>query len=245
MKEILDEFRGSMAGILGAFVIDETGAVVAESMPDIMKGASSKVSRAVKHVVDVIKATKPLERITVDGENGKFILMNANGRILVVLTQKDVNLALFKLMGNMAAVKIKEAKAVPAAAAKAKGALSAGEIGAICSAYDDIFSTVARRLANVIGPKAASLFESGTTAVRRAHAGVYIDVKFDPTGKPNMLKIKENAASSSKAELLLSLEELAASMVEVVRANAGSTMAEKARDEVEKLREKYRDIITP
>lgn len=243
MKDTLDELRGSMSGILGAFVIDETGAVAAESMPDIMKGASSKVSRAIKHVIDVIKATKTLDRITVDGENGKFILMTADGRVLVVLTQKEINLALFKLMSNMAAVKIKEAKAV--AAAKPKGALSRNEIEAVCSAYDEIFSTIARRLANVIGPKAASLFETGTTGTRRTHSGIYIDVKFDTAGKPDLKRIKENAASVSRAELLLGLEELASSMIEIVKANAGSTMADKARDEADKLREKYHGIIAP
>jgi len=242
MKDILDELRGSMPGILGAFVIDEGGAVAADSMPDIMKGTPLKVGKPIKHVVDVIKATKTLEKLTVDGENGKLILMTANGRVLVVLAQKEVNIALFKLMSNMAVAKIKEAKAV---AAKPKGALSVSEVEAICNAYDEMFGAVARRLANFIGPKAASLFESGTANTRRAHSNVFIDVRFDASGKPDIKRTKENAVSVSKAELLLSLEELVSGMIEVVRVNTGQPLAEKAKEEVSKLHEKYRNIITP
>lgn len=238
MKEILDEFKQGMSGIIGAFVIDSNGNVVASNMPEIMEDACKKVGKTIKNVVDVIRATKSFDRISVEAENGKFFIMNANGKVLVALTEKNINPALFKLMSNMAIVKVKEAKI------EEKKELSEADVESICNVYDEIFSAIAKRLANVIGPKAASFFEKGTADVRRNRAKLFFDVKFAADGKPDIAKIKENAKGLSKNELVSGLNELGEAMISVVSANAGKVMAEKAKSDFESLKSKYRAILS-
>ena len=238
MKEILDEFKQSMSGIIGAFVIDSKGNVVASNMPEIMEDACKKVGKTIKNVVDVIRATKSFDRISIEAENGKFFIMNADGKVLVALTEKNINPALFKLMSNMAIVKVKEAKI------EEKKELSDADLESIRNVYDEIFSAIAKRLANIIGPKAAALFEKGTADVRKTHAKLFFDVKFAADGKPDIAKIKENAKGLSKNDLVSGLNELAEAMISIVSANAGKGMAEKARNDFESLKNKYRAILS-
>lgn len=238
MKEILDEFKQSMSGIIGAFILDNNGNVIASSMPEIMEDACKKVGKTIKNVVDVIRATKSFERMSIEAENGKFFIMHADGKVLVALTEKNINLALFKLMSNMAIVKVKETKI------EEKKEISQADIESISSVYDEIFAAIARRLANVIGPKAASLFETGTSDVRRKHSNLFFDVKFSSDGKPDMAKIKANVKNISKYEFISALDELADAMISTVSANAGKVMAEKAKNDAEALRSKYKAVLS-
>src|SRR3972149_4503868 len=91
MKDILVELKGSMGGIIGSFVIGGDGEVVAQDMPDLMAGSISKVSKTLHHVTNVIKATKSMDRLTVDSESAKLLSFPANDRLLVVIAEKNIN----------------------------------------------------------------------------------------------------------------------------------------------------------
>ncbi|RMF91322.1 MAG: hypothetical protein D6733_01520 [Methanobacteriota archaeon] len=234
MKEILEELKGSISGVIGSFVIGEKGEVAAKDVPEIMAGAVEKVSKTLHHVTNVIKASKAFEKMTVDSESATLIAIPANGRILVVVAEKTINLPLFKLMSNMAISKLKEAPAPEAEPEK-----PAFDAGRVCDVYDQLFGAAAKRLANIIGPKSAHHFAEGAAEVLKNNPDVFEGVTFHSTGKPDMMKIRENAKNiSDKDRLLDAFDELLLSMLDSVKKTAGAIQEQKAMDEIQRIRSK-------
>jgi predicted regulator of Ras-like GTPase activity (Roadblock/LC7/MglB family) len=234
MKDVLEELKGSISGVIGSFVIGEKGEVAGQDVPELMSGSIDKVSKTLHHVTNVITSTKPVDKMTIDSETAKLIILPANGRLLVVVAEKSINLPLFKLMSNMATSKIKEA---PAAEEKPKE--PEVDFGQICDVYDGLFGAAAKRLANIIGPKAATHFSEGAEEVIKKYPGVFGEVTFAKTGKPDIIKIRENTANvSNKDEFMDALDELLLSMLDSVKKTAGAIQEQKAMDEIQDIRSK-------
>ncbi len=234
MKEILLELRESMSGIVGSFVLNEEGEIVAEDVPELLGDPAIKVSKSLHHVTNVIKATRSVDKLTVDSENAKFISIPTGDNVLVVVAEKTINPPLFQLMSNMASVKLKKAK-TPAPAQKKDQAF--GE--ELVSFYDQLFSEAAKRLANIIGPKSATHFDEGSVAVRNSHAKLFSELSFGPDGKPDITVLRKNAENiKSKEDLTSGLEGLLESMLESVQRVAGQKQRERALEEIEKIRGK-------
>ena len=237
MKDILVELKGSMGGIIGSFVIGGDGEVVAQDMPDLMAGAISKVSKTLHHVTNVIKATKSMDRLTVDSETAKLLSFPANDRLLVVIAEKNINQPLFKLMSNMAVSKIREAKTPPAPKA------AAFDAGKVCDFYDPLYGAAAKRLANIIGPKCGVMFNEGAAGVKGRYQALFEGLHFGPNGKPDMLKIRENAKKmKTKDELLDALDELLLSMLDSVKKTAGAKQEQKAMDEIQQIKSTHGEV---
>lgn len=238
MKNILEELKGSMKGIIGSFVVDADGKIAAEDMPDLMSGKIDTVSMTLHHVTDVIKATRSFDKITVDSDSAKLIAIPANDRILVVAAEKNLNLPLFKLMSNMATSKLKDAPASPV-----KPKEPAFDSSKVCDVYDLLYGAVAKRLANIIGPKSAVHFREGADAVIKSYPGIYNGLGFASSGKPDMESIKAHAkAVSNKEELLDALDEMLLAMLDSVKKVAGAKQEQKAMDEVQQIKSQHFEI---
>jgi predicted regulator of Ras-like GTPase activity (Roadblock/LC7/MglB family) len=232
MKEVLQELKGSMNGIVGSFIISEEGEVEAMDVPEIMEEPISKVAKTLHHVSNVIKSTKTVDKLTVDSKDLSLISIPAEKRILVVVTEKNINRPLFKLISNMAITKVKKAPMTPKAPPL--------DTGKICDLYDRLFGAAAKRLANIIGPKSATHFEAGAEEIKKSYPDLLGGLKFGSTGKPDMIEIRENARKiSHKKEILEPFDKLLFSMLETVRNVAGSKQVEKANEEIEKIRDDY------
>jgi predicted regulator of Ras-like GTPase activity (Roadblock/LC7/MglB family) len=234
MKEILEELKGSMGGIIGSFIVSENGVVLAQDVPNLMTEPLNKVSKTLHHVTNVIKATRSVDRLTVDSENAKLISIPADSRILGVVTEKTVNQPLLKLMSNMAVSKIKEAQTIPAEPA---AKTSEFDVEKICDLYDKLFAVPSKRLSNLIGPKSAIHFKEGTEDVRKSLQGLFDGISFDNTGKPDIDKIKENAGNiTNKDEFNDALDEMLLSMLDVLKKIAGAKQEQRAMDEIQRIK---------
>ncbi len=232
MKEILEELKGSISGVIGSFVVGEKGEVLAKDVPSIMAGPVDKVSKTLRHVTDVIKSTKSVDKIIVDSDNAKLISIPVEGRIVGVIAEKNINQPLFKLMSNMAIAKIKEAPA-PEAAPKAPAFDSTG----VCDVYEKIFEAAAKRLTNIIGPKSALHFSEGAEQIRSSYPNLFKEIEFGRDGKPDMAVIRERARKFSEKDALIdALDELLLSMLDTVKKISGAKQEQKAMDEIQKIR---------
>lgn len=245
MKETLEELKESISGIVGSFVIDEKGGVAAQDVPELMAGSVSKVSKTLHHVINVIKATKPIENMIIDSDNAKVIVMSANGRMFVVIAEKSINLPLFKLMSNMAISKIKEApKPVTVKPSMPEvSAADTADIGNICSLYNQMFEVVAKKLTIIFGPGAAKMFDEKLKDAREKHPKLLENVGFEATGKPEISKLTLNASKVPKDELIEGLEAILGGMLEAVKSTAGVKVAEKALNETKKIKEDHKGEI--
>ncbi|RMF91321.1 MAG: hypothetical protein D6733_01515 [Methanobacteriota archaeon] len=242
MKDTLEELRGSMGGILGSFVIGGQGGVDAEDVPEIMGGALPRVSKTIYHVLEAIGATKKLEKMTVDSENGKLIVIPAGERILVVIAEKSINVPLLRLMSNMAVSKIKAAPAVeaPKAAEEKKEEAppaESAEAERILDVYGRMYEVTAKKITFILGPGAAKLFEERIEGVRGKHPALLKGVSVGGDGRPDMARLKENAKGLSRDELVAGLEDVLAAMVDAVGSTAGGKVAEKTLTEIAKIKE--------
>ena len=139
MKAILEELNMGLSGIIGSFVIDEEGVVAAQDVPELIEGQLKQVSKTLSHANKVIKATRSLDKMTVDSENASLISIPVEGKILVVIVDKNINQPLFKLMSNMAISKIRQAPVLlpPAHAPPSIQATRSSESGALIAVLDE------------------------------------------------------------------------------------------------------------
>ncbi len=242
MKATLQELNKSMGGIIGSFVISENGNVLASELPEIMSVSLTNVSSTLHHVVNVIKTNRTVEKITVDSDSAKVIATPVDGRILVVITEKGINLPLFKLMSNMAVSKLKGAPG-QAAAAEVEQTKVSVDPDKLCDIYGQMFKAAAANLAVMLGPAIANKFEAELKDKKLKYSALLGDVGFNGSGQPNLSKLKLNARNVSKDELLAGLDDLLASMMEVVTTTAGPKITERAQLEIYKIKEKYKDDL--
>jgi predicted regulator of Ras-like GTPase activity (Roadblock/LC7/MglB family) len=238
MKEILEELKGSMGGIVGSFVVTENGDVASQDVPELMEEPIIRVSRTMHHVIKVIKATRSVDKLTVDSENAQLISIPTNNRILAVIAEKNINQPLFKLMSNMAAAQIKDSptQSPPPKEPEFNGTK-------ICELYDELFGAAAKRLVNIIGPKSAVHFNEGAEEVLRSHPNMFNGIRFGPSGKPDIAMIKENCSKiTDKAELIRALDKLLYSMLETVKRVAGAKQEQKAMDEIQIIKSEYGEV---
>lgn len=238
MKEILEELKSSMNGIVGSLVVGNDGEVIAKDVPDLMEDQVFSVSKTLHHVTSVIKATRSVDKLTLDTVSVKLISLPSEDRTLTVITEKNVNLPLFNLMSDIAITKIKDAPVAPKAPKKPKF-----DAGRICDLYDQLYGAAANRLANIIGPKSATHFKEGAEAVKTKYPNFFNGMSFGSSGKPDMITIRSKAVSiPTKDELIKALDELLQSMLESVEKVAGPKQEQRAVDEIAQLKSEYGGI---
>jgi len=218
-------------------------------VPDIMSDGIGRVSSTLHHVTNVIKDSRSVESLTVDSESAKVIAKAVNGKLLVVIAEKNVNLPLFKLMSNMAVSKIKSAaECAPPPAQGAPGAapgVAAGTADAqqICELYGQMFKAAAGKLMMILGPKAGSMFDEKLAGSREKHQTLMEGVSIQSSGVPDTSKLCDNAANLPKDQLVNGLEDILASMIDVVKKTAGQRVGERTELEITKIKEDNKGLI--
>ncbi|MFV1917692.1 MAG: hypothetical protein ACC618_04410 [Patescibacteria group bacterium] len=257
MQAILEELKGSMGGIIGSFVIGEGGTVIAQDVPQIMSKELGKVSMTLYHGTKVIKESHPVDKLTIDSESTKLISVDMGNRLLVVIAEKNVNIAIFKLFSNMIISKLKEIPSkevkppvqekVKAAEdetpAKERPAAPDYDVEAVFTYYNTLFSKASSKLLLILGPGATKLFDKKLDQIPKKYQKIFTNVKFGSDGKLNLAKIKLNTRQVSKEELIAGLEEALSKMIEAVRETSGSKMGDKLLDEINKIKEENKENI--
>jgi predicted regulator of Ras-like GTPase activity (Roadblock/LC7/MglB family) len=234
MDETLEELKKIMKGVIGSFVIDEKGEVAGQDLPKIMADKSGKTSKLIHYVTSVMKASRPLDRIIIDSENVKIVTILFDRRIFVVFADKDINLPLLKLVANVTVSRLKGDTTTNQDEMK----MSVEEINDICIFYDMLFKVAANKLIEIFGSEAAQMFEDKTQTILSDHPKLLGELRFDSNGKPKIAKLKMNAVGLLKDELISGLEDLLVIMLETLKNTAGPNIADKAIDEIIKIKEK-------
>jgi predicted regulator of Ras-like GTPase activity (Roadblock/LC7/MglB family) len=237
MKATLEELKNIMNGIVGSFVINGNGDVVAQNLPDIMAEKASKISKLIFYTTGVMKSTTPFERIIMDSENVKIITIVFEGGVLVVLAEKEINLPLLKLVSKITVSRLRGDNY----AVKRKVAFD--EVNQICNIYDLLFGLAAKKLFEIFGSEAAEMFDDKLGDVREDHPKLLSNVSFGQDGKPKIAKIKMNASKLNKDEILSGLEDILVSMLETLKDTAGTNIADKAIDRIIKLKDERQGEI--
>ncbi|RMF89162.1 MAG: hypothetical protein D6733_06895 [Methanobacteriota archaeon] len=237
MKDVLDDLKDNLAGVVGYFVIDENRDVLVHDVPELMVEAVEKAAKRLHYVIDVLQSTKPFDRVIIDSENIKLIAIMAGKRILVVLAEKEVNLPLLKLLAKAVVPKIKEAPVEVRPMADHRPASGEFSVDKVLRLYDALYGIAAEKLTMFYGESAVAMFEECLEGIREKHPKVLGDVGFLKDGKPDMERLKAASGAVSGEELIGGLEELLLAMLEAVKANVGPSISDEAIDEIIKTRE--------
>ncbi len=241
IKRTLEELRKILNKVLGSFVIDKKGDLISQDLPDETTGNIDidYISKFIHQSLDVLSVTKPVERLTIDSENAKLTATAVDDKMLVVITEREVNVPLLKLLINRTIAKIKvesEKKEEPK-----KYSI---DVGNICDLYDKLFRVVANMMTKKAGEKSAALFNEGTKEVKERYPRLFGNLKFGSAGRPDMIEIRKNATKTSKKEeLTTALDEMLLSMLEVLEEKAGKKERQKALEQIQRLKGSHTGLL--
>ena len=110
MYDVLNELNKT-SGITGSMVVGKDGIVIAadleESLESETVGAlAASITTNIQKSLDRLEST-PLSQVTIEAEQGKLFFSDADIGILVVTTEKKVNIGLIRLEIKNAIGKLK------------------------------------------------------------------------------------------------------------------------------------------
>ncbi len=100
MYEVLSELNKT-TGVTGSMVVGNDGIVIAADLDTTFEGETmgalaASISSHIQKSLDRLE-TRPLQQVTIEAQNGKLFFTDAGLGILVVTTEKDVNIGLIRL----------------------------------------------------------------------------------------------------------------------------------------------------
>ena len=100
MYEVLSELNKT-SGVTGSMVVGNDGIVIAADLDTTFEGETigalaSSISAHIQKSLDRLES-RPLQQVTIEADNGKLFFTEAGVGILVVTTEKDVNIGLIRL----------------------------------------------------------------------------------------------------------------------------------------------------
>lgn len=100
MYEVLSELNKT-SGVTGSMVVGSDGIVIAADLDASFEGETvgalaASITSNIQKSLDRLE-TKPLRQVTIESESAKLFFTDAGLGILVVTTEKDVNVGLIRL----------------------------------------------------------------------------------------------------------------------------------------------------
>jgi predicted regulator of Ras-like GTPase activity (Roadblock/LC7/MglB family) len=100
MHQVLNELNKT-TGITGSMVVGNDGIVIASDLDATFEGETigalaASISANIQKSLDRLE-TRPLQQVTIEAQNAKLFFSDAGMGILVVTTEKDVNIGLIRL----------------------------------------------------------------------------------------------------------------------------------------------------
>ena len=110
MYQVLSELNKT-TGVTGSMVVDNDGIVIAADMAaglegDAVGALAASITSSIRKSLDRLE-TRPLTQVTIEAEDAKLFLSLAKIGLLVVTTEKDVNIGLVRLEIKNAVNKLK------------------------------------------------------------------------------------------------------------------------------------------
>jgi len=110
MYDVLNELNKT-TGITGSMVVGNDGIVIASDLDESFEGETigalaASITSNIQKSLDKLQTT-PLKQVTIEAEEGKLFFSDAGMGILVVTTEKMVNIGLIRLEIKNAINKLK------------------------------------------------------------------------------------------------------------------------------------------
>lgn len=110
MYDVLDDLNKT-SGITGSMVVGNDGIVIAADLDESFESEAigalaASITTNIQKSLDRLKST-PLKQVTIEAEQGKLFFTDAGLGILVVTTEKQVNIGLIRLEIKNAISKLK------------------------------------------------------------------------------------------------------------------------------------------
>jgi predicted regulator of Ras-like GTPase activity (Roadblock/LC7/MglB family) len=110
MYDVLDDLNKT-TGVTGSMVVGNDGIVIAANLDESFEGEAigalaASITTNIQKSLDRLKST-PLKQVTIEAEQGKLFFTDAGLGILVVTTEKQVNIGLIRLEIKNAISKLK------------------------------------------------------------------------------------------------------------------------------------------
>lgn len=111
MYDVLEELNKT-SGVSGSMLVDNDGIVIAADMAAEYEGETvgalaASITTNISKSLDRL-GTKPLKQVTIEADESKLFLTDAHRGILVVVTERDVNIGLIRLEIKHAITKLNE-----------------------------------------------------------------------------------------------------------------------------------------
>ena len=110
MYDVLSELNKT-TGITGSMVVGNDGIVIAADLDETFEGETigalaASITSNIQKSLDKLQST-PLKQVTIEADEGKLFFSDAGLGILVVTTEKSVNIGLIRLEIKNAISKLK------------------------------------------------------------------------------------------------------------------------------------------
>ncbi len=110
MYDVLNELNKT-TGITGSMVVGNDGIVIAADLDESFEGETigalaASITANIQKSLDRLQTT-PLKQVTIEADDGKLFFSDADLGILVVTTEKSVNIGLIRLEIKNAISKLK------------------------------------------------------------------------------------------------------------------------------------------
>jgi len=110
MYDVLDDLNKT-TGITGSMVVGNDGIVIAANLDESFEGEAigalaASITTNIQKSLERLEST-PLRQVTIEAEEGKLFFTDAGLGILVVTTEKQVNIGLIRLEIKNAISKLK------------------------------------------------------------------------------------------------------------------------------------------
>jgi predicted regulator of Ras-like GTPase activity (Roadblock/LC7/MglB family) len=107
-KKAIREIKHNTTGIIGSFIMDKKGKVIEYDAPGSVKEKISKISEILYKFINAIRDARHVNKVIVDFENAKVIASVIDARILVLISEKEINLSLLRITSDIAITRIKK-----------------------------------------------------------------------------------------------------------------------------------------
>lgn len=120
MTKIFDDIRSSMPGVVGSFILDSDGEVVASDVPSLFSGELENLASNLYYLSEVAKDSKDsFTQMMINGTSGHISYIVSGDAALGIITSKSCDAGLLELVETKAASALEEidlsALAAPAA----------------------------------------------------------------------------------------------------------------------------------
>jgi predicted regulator of Ras-like GTPase activity (Roadblock/LC7/MglB family) len=106
MTKIFEQIRKAADGVVGSYIMDMNGDILANDVPDLFENELIHASGDLFQLIDIVKSKRLINNINIKADQGFIQLAINDNYILGTFTSKHVNDSLLTLVLNKAITRI-------------------------------------------------------------------------------------------------------------------------------------------